>query len=244
MNENRKKLSNSFWVGIIVLMVGSLLLADRLDVMEFPHWLFPWGILIAAGLIVGVNRRFQGVGWLIMILIGTFFMLDHVPGFPWDLHDYGVPVIIIIVGLFILSRAVMGGVSKEKREYWEKQQREGFVSSDEGGEDYFDIVAVFGGAKRKVFSKNFKGGEATCIFGGVEVDLSQADINGTIVIDATQIFGGMKLLVPANWELKSDAVAIFGSVDDKRMASQGYAGGKKLLITGFVMFGGIDIKSF
>jgi predicted membrane protein len=82
------------------------------------------------------------------------------------------------------------------------------------------------------------------MFGGVEIDLSQADINGTVVIDATQIFGGMKLLVPANWELKSDAVAIFGGVDDKRMISQTYDGNKKLLITGFVMFGGIDIKSF
>lgn len=243
MNE-QKKLSNSFWVGIIVLMIGGFLLLDRMDLMEFPRWLFPWGILVAAGIIVGINRKFQGVGWLVMILIGTFFMLDRIPGFPWDLDDYGFPVIIIIVGLFILSRAVMGGASKEKRDFWQKQQHEGLVASDEGGEDYFDIVTVFGGAKRKVFSKNFKGGEATCIFGGAEVDLSQADINGTIVIDATQIFGGMKLLVPANWQLKSDAVAIFGSVEDKRMAPQSYTGEKKLLITGFVLFGGIDIKSF
>jgi predicted membrane protein len=244
MSENQKKLSNSFWVGVIVLTIGSLLLFDRMDLMDFPRWLFPWGILIVAGVIVGINKRFQGVGWLVMILIGTFFMLDHIPGFPYDLDDYGAPVIIIIVGLFILSRAVMGGASKEKRDFWQKHQHEGLVASDEGGEDYFDIVTVFGGAKRKVFSKNFKGGEATCIFGGVEVDLSQADIESTVVIDATQIFGGMKLLVPANWELKSDAVAIFGSVEDKRMAPQSYAGGKKLVITGFVMFGGIDIKSF
>src|SRR6478736_8490560 len=237
MNENRKRLSNSFWVGILVLTLGSFLLLDRMDLMEFPRWLFPWGFLIAGGIVVGINRKFQGVGWLIMILIGTFFMLDHIPGFPWDLHDYGFPVIIIIVGLFILSRAVMGGASREKKEFWNAQQKDGFIASDEGGEDYFDIVAIFGGSKRKVFSKNFKGGEATCMFGGVEIDLSQADINGTIVIDATQVFGGMKLLVPANWELKSDAVAIFGGVDDKRMISQTYDGNKKLLITGFVMFG-------
>lgn len=244
MNENRKRLSNGFWVGILLLMLGSFLLLDRMDMVEFPRWLFPWGILVAAGLVVGINRKFQGVGWLIMILVGAFFMLDRIPGFPWDLDDYGIPVIVIILGLFILSRAVMGGASREKKEYWRSRQQGGLIASDEGGEDYFDIVAVFGGAKRKVFSKNFKGGEATCIFGGVDIDLSQADISGTVVIDATQIFGGIKLLVPANWELKSDAVAIFGSVEDKRMVSQAYAGDKKLLITGFVLFGGIDIKSF
>jgi hypothetical protein len=245
MNENRKKLSNSFWVGVIVLTVGSFLLLDRMDLMDFPRWLFSFHtVLIIIGVVLGINRKFKGVGWLIFILIGGFFMIDDIPGFPFEIKEYGFPLAVILVGLFILGRAVAGGQSKEKADFWRKQQHEGFVASDEGGEDYFDIVTVFGGAKRKVFSKNFKGGEATCIFGGVEVDLSQADIEGTIVIDATQIFGGMKLLVPANWELKSDAVAIFGSVEDKRMAPQSYAGGKKLMITGFVMFGGIDIKSF
>jgi hypothetical protein len=245
MNENRRNVSNSFWVGIIVVTIGSFLLLDRLDLMDFPRWLFsPGFFLLAIGLILGVNRKFKGGVWIILVLIGSFTLVSRIPDFPLDMKEYGLPLTIILIGIFILSRSVFGGVKREKREFWQKQQHEGFVASDEGGEDYFDIVTVFGGAKRKVFSKNFKGGEATCIFGGVEMDLSQADIEGTIVIDATQIFGGMKLLVPANWELKSDAVAIFGSVEDKRMAPQSYAGGKKLVITGFVMFGGIDIKSF
>jgi hypothetical protein len=245
MNENRKKLGNSFWVGIIVLTIGSFLLLDRMEIFEFPGWLFSSGsLLVAIGLIVGVNRKFKGGTWIVLVLIGSFLLLRRIPDFPLDIKEYGFPLAIILVGAFILGRSVFGGANREKKEFWQKQQHEGFIATDEGGEDYFDIVTVFGGAKRKVFSKNFNGGEATCIFGGVEIDLSQADINGTVVIDATQIFGGMKLLVPANWELKSDAVAIFGSVEDKRMVSQSYEGGKKLVITGFVMFGGIDIKSF
>ena len=247
MNNNQKKLSNSFWVGAIVLAIGSFLLMDRMEVMDFPRWLFsPWSLLIAIGIILGITKKFQGIGWLLLILIGGFFLLDRIPGFPWDFDEYRFPVIIIIVGLFILSSSVLGGARQKKREFWknEYQGDEGFVVNDESGEDYFDIVTIFGGSKRKVFSKNFKGGEATCIFGGVEADLSQADIEGTIVIDVVHIFGGMKLIVPANWELRSDAVVIFGGLEDKRMTPQSYAGGKKLVIRGFMMFGGIDIKSF
>ena len=246
MNENQKKLGNSFWVGVIILSVGGFLLLDRLDMLDFPRWLFSFHtILIIIGVVMGINRKFKGISWLIFILIGGFFMIDDIPGFPFEVKEYGFPLSVILVGLFILGRAVSGGKNKEKADFWRGQQHEGFVAGDDGGEDFFDIVTVFGGAKRKVFSKNFKGGEATCVFGGVEVDLSQADIEGNVVIDATQVFGGMKLLVPANWEIKSDAVAIFGSVEDKRMTPQSYgAGGKRLIITGFVMFGGIDIKSY
>ncbi|MBK7650840.1 MAG: hypothetical protein IPJ20_08920 [Flammeovirgaceae bacterium] len=52
------------------------------------------------------------------------------------------------------------------------------------------------------------------------MDLSQADINGSVIIDVTQIFGGVKLVIPSNWELKSDLTAILGGVDDKRNAPQ------------------------
>ncbi len=242
MTDERKKLSSSFWVGVVIFIIGTFLLLDRMDVYYFPGWLFSWKtLLIAIGLIVGINKKFEGIGWLVMIIIGSIFFLGDVPGFSYDIDRYAGPIGIIIVGLFILGRAVMGSGSREARK---KKWGDGVVSMDEGGEDYFDLTTVFGGNKRKVFSKNFQGGETTCIFGGTDIDLSQADINGTVVIDVVQLFGGVKLIVPSNWELKSEVTAILGGVDDKRNAPQSLGVGKKLVITGFVMFGGVDIKSY
>jgi len=243
MSNDKKKMSSSFWVGAAILAFGSFLLFDRLDILYFPRWVFSWyTFLIVLGFIVGIRKNFEGIGWLVMILIGTFFMLDNIPGFPYDLHEYAFPIGVITVGIFILGRSVLGSASREsKKARW----GDGVITSDDGGEDYFDLTTIFGGNKRKVFSKNFKGGETTCLFGGAELDLSQADINGTVVIDVTQLFGGVKLVIPSNWELKSDLTAILGGVDDKRNAPQGgYTAGKKLILTGFVMFGGVDIKSY
>lgn len=74
----------------------------------------------------------------------------------------------------------------------------------------------------------------------------QADINGKVMIDVTQIFGGTKLLVPAHWEVQTEMVAIFGGIEDKRPQShdKNYDGVKILVIVGTSVFGGIDIKSY
>ncbi len=245
MSNEKKKMSSSFWVGAIILTIGGILLLDRMDLFYFPGWLFSWKtILIAIGLIMGINKRFEGIGWLVMILVGAFFLIDDIPGFPYDFDEYAFPIGIMIVGGFIVGRAMFGSTAKEARaNKWGKG--DGLLASDEGGEDYFDLTTVFGGNKRKVFSKKFKGGETTCIFGGADIDLSQADMESTVVIDVVQIFGGVKLIIPSNWELKSDVTVIMGGVEDKRnVPLTAGPSGKKLILTGFVLFGGVDIKSY
>lgn len=242
--KDPRKLSHSFWVGAIILTIGTFLLLDRMDIYYFPSWLFSWkAFLIALGLIIGINRKFEGIGWLVLILVGTFFMLDDIPGFPFDLDNYALPIGIIIIGGFILGRAVLKRDARDsKKNIWETD-KQGLIADDSGGENYFDLTTVFGGTKKKVFSKNFKGGDATCFFGGTEIDLTQADFEGTVVIDIVQVFGGVKLIMPSNWELKSDITAVLGGIEDKRNPPQQMSG-KKLILEGFVMFGGVEIKSY
>ncbi len=58
--------------------------------------------------------------------------------------------------------------------------------------DFLDAISVFGGVKKNIMTKNFKGGEIINFMGGSENNLTQADFNGTIKIDTTNIFGGTK----------------------------------------------------
>ena len=81
--------------------------------------------------------------------------------------------------------------------------------------------------------------------GGTEVNLSQADIQGTITLDTTNIFGGTKLIVPASWEVKSEATAIFGGIEDKRdLHAIKPDPAKVLIIDGTCIFGGIEIRNY
>ena len=247
--SEKKKLSNSFWVGIIIISVGSFILLDRMDVVLFPGWLINWWtFLIVLGVITGINKNFKGISWLVLILVGSFFLLDHVPGLDLDLGNYMFPIIVIVVGLLIVFRSAMFRTSGDWRSMWTGDSYgkgdTALINSQDGTDDFMDLTSVFGGSKRRVFSKSFKGGVITNIFGGTELDLSQADIEGTVVIDTVTLFGGIKILVPANWEVKSNITAILGGVEDKRMTSNNSVPNKKLVLTGTCIFGGVDIKSF
>ena len=96
---------------------------------------------------------------------------------------------------------------------------------------------------KKIFSKNFKGGEIVNIFGGTEIDLSQADINGEVRLELTQMFGGTKLIIPGSWKLIVKNAAILGGIEDKR-PNQPLDPNKILILTGTSMFGGIEIRSY
>jgi predicted membrane protein len=113
-------------------------------------------------------------------------------------------------------------------------------------EEVLDVTAVFGSVKRIIYSKNFRGGEIVSVFGGADVNLLQADLaTPEVVIESVQIFGGAKLVIPADWIVVNEAVAIFGGIEDKRPPRHHSAGPEKVVILkGFAMFGGIEIKSF
>ena len=71
-----KKEGSSSWVGIVFLAVGGLLLF-RMAGFEFADWLFRWEfILIAIGLVIGAREGFRNLTWIILVGIGSFFLLD------------------------------------------------------------------------------------------------------------------------------------------------------------------------
>jgi predicted membrane protein len=104
---------------------------------------------------------------------------------------------------------------------------------------------MFGGTKKNVISKDFKGGEVTCVFGGAEINLSQADINGKVVLEMHQVFGGTKLIVPPHWQVNhQETVAFMGGIEDRRPDTKDTDPNKILILKGTSVFGGLDISSY
>lgn len=129
----------------------------------------------------------------------------------------------------------------------EKKKPDFFGQATENGfDDYIDTVSIFGGTKRIVLSKNFRGGDVVTVMGGAEINLSQADIQGQAELEVTSVMGGTRIIVPSNWEVKTaEMVALLGGVEDKRIIQPGQINpGKVLIIRGTSIFGGIDIRSF
>ena len=236
--------SNNMLTGVFILIIGIAALL-KATLTDFPDWLFSWQILlIAFGMFIGLRHNFRGPSWLILVLIGGIFLLNEI--YPEiSFRRYLWPIAIIIVGLFVILRPRRGWKLNPNK------KTEGVSDSvftediDYSKDDFIDSTSIFGGSKRIIISKQFKGGDLVNIFGGNELDLSQADFTGVAVIEITTIFGGTKLLVPSNWSVKSEAVTIFGGIEDKRrMQTITENPEKTLVLRGTVIFGGIDIKSF
>lgn len=241
--------SGRAWAGLLIVAIGGLLLAKKAGA-ELPSWLFTWPmILITIGFIMGIKHKFRDWGWMIPVAIGLVFLTGEITeGF--SAREFFWPVIIIIFGLMMIFRP------KRNREHswrqWQDKRYGSFTDNFENvhthntDEDYIDTVTVFGGAKKVIISKNFKGGENTTFFGGVELNLTQADINGRAELELIQVFGGTKLIVPSNWKIQTDElVSVFGGLDDKRKnISSTPDENKVLVLRGTCVFGGIDIKNY
>jgi len=236
--------SNNMLTGVFILIIGIAALL-KATLTNVPDWLFSWQILlIAFGMFIGLRHNFRGPSWLILVLIGGIFLLNEI--YPEiSFRRYLWPIAIIVVGLFIILRPRRGW------KFDPNKKTEGASDSvftediDYSKEDFIDSTSIFGGSKKIIISKKFRGGDLVNIFGGNELDLSQADFTGVAVIEITTIFGGTKLLVPSNWSVKSEAVTIFGGIEDKRRMQTITENPEKILVLrGTVIFGGIDIKSF
>lgn len=248
--------------GLMIVAIGALFLLRELD-FWLPEWIFSWQmLLIAIGTFIGLKHSFKNIGWIVLILIGGAFLLKDF--FP-QLHISNIiwPVAIILGGIYIIfkprrreCKGKMEWQYHKARHTWHHgkeynaQDQVSQTSNENTGtataEDFIDYNAIFGGIKKNIISKTFRGGEINAVFGGAEVNLMQADFTGTIELEINSVFGGTRLIIPSNWTVKSEVAAVMGSVEDKRLLIKDvHADPNKILILrGNAVFGGIDIQSY
>ncbi len=232
-------------------------------------------LLIVWGLYIGARHNFRNSLWAVMVIIGVAFLLDRIiPGFHASAVFWPVMIIAFGIYLILRRNHPADYWDKRSwKRKWDYSKYNfnpnppnpnepvvdytttGTTPNDPAtppnpgtnytGDDHLDAVSIFGGVKKIIFSKNFQGGDIVNIFGGSELDFTQADINGRVYIDVTQVFGGTKIIVPSHWMVISDIAAIFAGFDDKRIrTSAALDNNKVLVLKGTSIFGGVDIRSY
>jgi len=221
--------------GIFLIFFGLLLVFKNLDIFpyELQHLVFSWpALLLGLGALFFLGKKDKTTG-LVLMIVGGVFLFPLI--FDWGFNWRGLfwPIILILVGVVIIRR---------RGEY-------GFRNNEADGinADYIDELNIFGGGEKSINNKNFKGGKITCVFGGSQLNLTNAQLaEGTNVIDLFAMFGGCTLIVPSDWDVRVEVSAVLGGVSDKRMPSPNYVvePKKELVIKGLVALGGCEIKSY
>jgi predicted membrane protein len=111
-------------------------------------------------------------------------------------------------------------------------------------DDYINTTTVFGGIKKTVISKDFRGGKISNLFGSTELDFTHADLAGVAILDISQGFGEAKITVPQDWWIETDTTQIFATIEDKRTKAMEACNSKKILVLrGTSIFGVVEILS-
>ncbi len=231
MTAKPERLSGSALVGILLIIIGGLFLMETLDIMNigplFANW---WPlILIVVGLLK--LKGCDKTGGAIVLLVGVAFLSATLGIINWGSIFRLWPLILVAVGLSIIMKA-------RGRTWW------GMTSPGATSEDFIKSSVIFGGLNRTVTSENFKGGDVTAIFGGVELDFRQAKPSPEgCQLNITALFGGVEITVPQDWQLAVSGTPIFGAIENKTTWTGSEKEGKTVHCRCTAAFGGIELRN-
>jgi predicted membrane protein len=229
--HRRPNAGRIFW-GLVLILIGALVLFERFGLHDLGWILSNWWpaifILIGISILIGNGFR-RPVSGLLFILFGTFFLLRELDILDYDVWHYFWPAALVLLGLWIILKPAFRGRGGES------------IPAAQGHD--LDLTAVFSGIKRRVESANFKGGEATAVFGGADVDFTGAGLDGgRATIEATAIFGGITIIVPRDWKVVMDGTPILGGFELKHRNPPDAEVKATLYVRGTAIFGGVTVK--
>jgi predicted membrane protein len=217
-----------YWFGAMLVAVGLGLLADQFyPGLQIGYWLgrvWPLAIVVL-GLIVLLTRTSTLLGGIILTVIGIllqFAVLGWLLESTWNLLW---PAFLILLGVLVLVRF----------------GRTGGATADSA--DVINSFAAFYGSDIRPQSANFRGGSATVVFGGIQIDLRNVTpAREGAALELTAAFGGMTVIVPREWKVALTGLPLFGGYSNKTMPAAA-AGAPVLTIRCLAMFGGIEVKN-
>ena len=225
--------SSRLIVGVIIILLGALLLADNLDLINARRVLrVLWPLVLVA---VGVmmvrapdRRRSRAWGW-VLITVGVWIFLDRLGWVHVSLWELIVPGLLLFVGGSLVWRAVSGPPAEAPV-----------------GEDHAEFVRSFAfmsGCELRPVSRPFRGADLNAVMGGVKLDLTGARMEAdSAVIDVFAFWGGVEIYVPPDWTVTSKVTTLLGGFIDKRRPTS-VVPTKTLILRGTIVMSGIEVKN-
>jgi predicted membrane protein len=114
------------------------------------------------------------------------------------------------------------------------------ISTEEAS---FERGAVFDDLDIRVRSREFRGAMLTAVMCGVTVDLREAALSPEgATISVQSAMGGVRVLVPRDWDVVCEVDVVWGGYDSERFAPPANERGPRLRLTGMVVAGGLCVR--
>jgi predicted membrane protein len=221
-----RRLSSQVVLGAAIIVVGLLLLLDSTGTYDAAPLLdYVPSLFVLAALYAMVSSRFRNlVGPLIVVVVAGAWQLVTLDVVAADEVGELWPLLLVVLGL-----ALVAGRFRAR--------------PTEAGGDVSSTIALFGGRNQRVTSASFASADATALFGGVELDLRDAEVaDPPAQVSAFVLFGGVDVVVPRDWNVQLDVFPVFGGAEDERPRRDEEHDETDLVVTGIAAFGGVTVK--
>jgi len=232
-----------FIFGLLVIAAGALLIAFNQGYIpdEYRHIFFSWQMFLIALGLINLGTWDSWVPGIVLIAIGGFFLLPELSPQTHDIAIQFWPVLLIVLGIFIIFKKRRFRGHHRWHHNWEHQGDSENFKFENG---FIEEANVFSGNKKIVSPGEFKGGRISNLFGGSEIDLTQTTLaEGDNFLDIDCVFGGISLIVPGDWDIRIMVKTVMGGFVDKRSNVRSTDTTRKLIIRGKATFGGGEIKN-
>ena len=219
-------------IGILIIGIGALLLLGNLQILEIGNvWRF-WPVLL---LVAGVNMMFRSrfgpglEGGVVLTVLGGAFLLRTLGYLDWRFRHLW-PLLLILLGLAVV-------VTSFRRTTPPRSGKQSSASPE------VSLFTFLGGVDHQNNSPAFRGGEATALMGGIDIDLREAGIvDGDVELNCFAFMGGIEIKVPPDWSVIIKATPIMGYIGGSAKAGSA-DGSKKLTVRGQAFMGSIEVKN-
>lgn len=247
-NDNRKNRNchhyeeNPLRKVVLALMLigaGVLALLINFNILPFEvrQIVFSWQMLLVAIGVLLLFKRHKAVNGIILIVLGSVFLIPKIIHYPINTGLLFWPAILIAIGVMVLFKGNSRFEERFKQEFSEESMNDN---------DFVNDNHIFGGGNYIVTSEKFRGGKITSIFGGGKYDFTRAKLaeGKANVLNISVIFGGLEFVVPSDWDVKVEVDSIFGGFSNKRneYTTTNVDFTRQLIIRGSAIFGGGEIK--
>jgi predicted membrane protein len=210
-------------LGLCVMLAGLVLALDSLGLVEGGAIFRFWPLaLIAVGVVKWLSPAPQRMSAFFWIVAGVAFLLVTLGHMSFA----GVwAALLFLVGAKIAWKAL----------------RPAALPTDPAAA--LDLLQFMGGTKTVVTTTDFKGGQATAVMGGCEIDLRHASMpeGRAAVLDTFAFWGGIEIRVPDDWEVVSQGSAALGGFVNNARSLPGAR--RRLVVTGLAIMGGVEVKN-
>ena len=212
-----------FVLGTLLIVVGGVYMFEYFGWIDdaggiVADW-WPLALIFVAVMLFAANPR-HWMTPLIVALVGGLVLLNTT-GVADTEVNVAWPVLIIALGLMVLFG------------------RRGAHSSSD---DRISAFTAFGGTQVASHSKHFEGGNIGAIFGGAEIDLTDATLTDGASLDVFTAFGGTELKVPQGWKVVTHSLPLFGGVENVTHKEHLDPDAPTLDVSATVVFGGLEVK--